>query len=201
MRTPNDVRLAENVQEINLILGGHDHDYELLKVNDKHILKSGTDFRDFSQITIAHDNQGHFSFDINRIEVTGKYAPNPEMKEALLEFENVVGNKMDEILGEFSVTLDGKFSSIRTSETNLGNFICDVMLAACEADIAILNSGTLRSDREHPAGKFSMRDLMTILPMLDEMCVVKISGKRLLEVLENSVAAKLGPYCTVLSQY
>ena len=28
MRTPNDVRLAEEVDEIDLILGGHDHVYE-----------------------------------------------------------------------------------------------------------------------------------------------------------------------------
>lgn len=35
---------------------------------------------------------------------------------------------MEEVLGEFSVPLDGLFSSIRTSETNLGNFICDIMV-------------------------------------------------------------------------
>lgn len=29
MRTPNDRRLAENVDDIDLILGGHDHDYSL----------------------------------------------------------------------------------------------------------------------------------------------------------------------------
>ena len=29
-------------------------------------------------------------------------------------------------VGEFTVDLDGRFSSIRTMETNLGNFICDI---------------------------------------------------------------------------
>ena len=33
MRTPNDKRLAENVQEIDLILGGHDHVYEITHVS------------------------------------------------------------------------------------------------------------------------------------------------------------------------
>ena len=32
MRTPNDTRLAENVKEIDLILGGHDHDYVITQV-------------------------------------------------------------------------------------------------------------------------------------------------------------------------
>lgn len=35
---------------------------------------------------------------------------------------------MEEVLGEFGVPLDGLFSSVRTSETNLGNFICDIMV-------------------------------------------------------------------------
>jgi len=34
---------------------------------------------------------------------------------------------MEEVLGTVTVPLDGRFSSIRTSETNLGNFMCDVM--------------------------------------------------------------------------
>ena len=84
---------------------------------------------------------------------------------------------MDEVLGCFSVDLDGRFSSIRTSETNLGNFISDIMLASCNGDVALLNSGTLRSDRIHHKGDFKMRDLMTILPMLDPLLVLEITGK------------------------
>ena len=34
MRTPNDIRLAENVEDIDLILGGHDHVYEKQKVRN-----------------------------------------------------------------------------------------------------------------------------------------------------------------------
>ena len=32
MRSPNDKKLAENVPEIDLILGGHDHSYEISEV-------------------------------------------------------------------------------------------------------------------------------------------------------------------------
>lgn len=32
MRWPNDIRLAENVSEIDLILGGHDHDFTVKQV-------------------------------------------------------------------------------------------------------------------------------------------------------------------------
>ena len=40
MRTPNDIRLAENSPEIDLILGGHDHVYEAHKVNNPNIFSN-----------------------------------------------------------------------------------------------------------------------------------------------------------------
>ena len=33
MRMPNDVRLAEEVPELHLVLGGHDHHYEQREVS------------------------------------------------------------------------------------------------------------------------------------------------------------------------
>ncbi|XP_045127274.1 5'-nucleotidase-like isoform X3 [Portunus trituberculatus] len=187
MRTPNDIRLAENVEEIDLILGGHDHVYEELKVNGKIILKSGTDFREFSALTLTQQSKG-VNVDIKKVVVDSLFEPDAELKEALFEYEEIVGKKMEEDLGCFSVDLDGRFSSIRTSETNLGNFVCDIMLASCNGDVALLNSGTLRSDRIHPKGEFKMRDLMTILPMLDPLLVLEITGEKLLAALENGVS-------------
>ncbi|XP_069950309.1 mannosylglucosyl-3-phosphoglycerate phosphatase isoform X3 [Cherax quadricarinatus] len=187
MRTPNDIRLAENVEEIDLILGGHDHVYEVLKINDKFVLKSGTDFREFSTITLSQEGTS-INVDIEKVVVDSKFEPDEELKEALKEYEAVVGEKMEETLGTFSVELDGRFSSIRTQETNLGNFICDIIMAACNGDVAVINSGTLRSDRIHPAGDFRMRDLMTVLPMLDPLLVLGVTGETLLEVLENGVS-------------
>ena len=64
---------------------------------------------------------------------------------------------MSEQLGELSTVMDGRFSSVRTRETNLGNLVTDIMVAALNADCALLNSGTLRSDTEHPEGKFYLR--------------------------------------------
>ena len=52
-----------------------------------------------------------------------------------------------------------------------------LQVAATDSDLALLNSGTLRSDRIHPPGPFSLRDLHSILPMLDPLIVIEISGK------------------------
>ena len=58
-----------------------------------------------------------------------------------------------------------------------GNFVTDIMLEASLADVALLNSGTLRSDTIHPKGSFKMKDLMSILPMVDPLVVLQASGQ------------------------
>ncbi|CDJ50101.1 nucleotidase, putative [Eimeria brunetti] len=53
MRAPNDQRLAEMAPDIDIILGGHDHDYYGLQViGGTPVVKSGTDFYDFTAIAI-----------------------------------------------------------------------------------------------------------------------------------------------------
>ena len=77
----------------------------------------------------------------------------------------VVEGKMSEVLGELHCTLDGRFSSVRTSETNLGNLVTDIMVAALNADCALLNSGTLRSDTQHPPGHFILRVILVFISL------------------------------------
>ena len=48
-------------------------------------------------------------------------------------------------------------ATITSINHNAGNFICDVMVAATNADFALLNSGTLRSDSVHHAGPFFLK--------------------------------------------
>lgn len=54
----NDVKLAQNVNGIDLILGGHDHLIVQEKINDSVIIKSGTNFRNFSIIEVRKNTEG-----------------------------------------------------------------------------------------------------------------------------------------------
>lgn len=85
MRTPNDIKLAENTEDIDLILGGHDHVYEIKVVNGKHIIKSGTDFRQFSKITVNFEKIVNSTPDltVEEINVTSQYIEDPKLKEKL----------------------------------------------------------------------------------------------------------------------
>jgi len=187
MRTPNDKRLAHQVEEIDLILGGHDHVSEFIQIENRWVIKSGTDFRHFSHITMKLDVAYRPMVERRLIAVTSQFHEDEALKLQLDKFTSVIGEKMNEVLATLGVPLDGRFSSIRTSETNLGNLICDIMIAATDSDLALLNSGTLRSDRIHETGAFTLRDLNNILPMLDPLVVIEVTGRDVLAALENGV--------------
>ena len=71
MRMHNDRRLAECVTDIDIILGGHDHHYDIEYVNNVPIVKSGSDFRNFSEISVTiTDTDKRCLFDFKKHTIT-----------------------------------------------------------------------------------------------------------------------------------
>merc|ERR1712007_368997 len=194
MRSPNDELLAHTVPEIDLILGGHDHHYDVKPVgpHGTYVLKSGKDLRDLTELRLEFTkDEGGRPFKVKgwrHITIDSTIEEDPEMKAFVEDCMSKLSAAMDDIIGETAVDLDCRFSSIRTRETNIGNLIADVMRAGLKTDIAAVNSGTLRSDAIIEKGPFKVRDLVKLLPMLDELCILQLSGEQVMLVLENAVS-------------
>ncbi|XP_038621776.1 mannosylglucosyl-3-phosphoglycerate phosphatase-like isoform X1 [Tachyglossus aculeatus] len=187
MKWANDARLAQKAQGVNLILGGHDHDYGIKKVNDTWIVKSGSDFRNLTKISIRRLD-GSFQYAFEKTEILNYLEEDPCIKTIVQDYSQNLQHLLEEVLCPIDKELDGRVVTVRRSESNLGNLITNAMLEATRADIALLNSGgTLRSDRIHPAGDFTMHDLLAILPIVDPVLVVRATGAQLLDALENGV--------------
>ncbi|GMH75889.1 hypothetical protein TL16_g06902 [Triparma laevis f. inornata] len=192
MRVPNDAKLAEEAGEcIDLICAGHDHHYDVKPVG-KHgiyVLKSGTDFRDMTRVKMEFGDNGSVKVaGTERVVIDESVPEDEEIKEVVSQYLGVLGAEMEKKIGHTNVELEGRFSKVRTQETNLGNFVTDIMRRGTSSDIALLNSGTLRADSIIPAGDLLMKDMVAILPMVDELCVLEMSGDQLIEALENGVS-------------
>ena len=190
MRLPNDVILAEKVKGIDIILGGHDHHYEIRKT-DPHgtiIFKSGTDFRQLTDATLAFKKDGTIDVTTQRYDITTQVEPDKKTAEIVDSYFKVMEKKMKKIIGEVAVDLECRFSKIRTQETNVGNWICDIVKEDTKADVVLINSGTLRADCVVPSGPYSIKDLISLLPMPDPLAIVEIKGSDLILALENSVS-------------
>ena len=190
MRTANDLRLANSEADFDLILAGHDHDYDVVKGDTgKIVLKSGTDFRYFSLVTLEwEEGNNKPTVGHEMVEITSEFEENEEMKQLCQEYVDNLEGLLAKEIGHLGSDLDGRFATVRAAESNLGNFVADIMVANTNADCAIVNGGNFRSDQIHNSGVFTLRDLNTILAFNPTCVVVEVKGHQLAQALENSVA-------------
>ena len=98
-----------------------------------------------------------------RVALTKEHVPDEALTEAIRGFRETIENSMDIVLGRSKVMLDARFSEIRTKETNVSNFLAELMTRATGANISILNAGTIRADRFVEPGLLTMRDMCDLL--------------------------------------
>ena len=204
MRMPNDKKLAQKVPDLDIILGGHDHCSAALNINDILLCKSGTDFREFSIIKVRtgcskddlkHPAEGAIAnpkkeliMTCEKVEITKDFEPEEDMKKVINEYWEELAKKLDQPAGYTAVELDARFDQIRCKETNISNFVADVIKFAYKTDVVLLNSGSLRADEVIPAGIFRWKEVDTLFPIQDSCVVIRVTGENLLKALENGVS-------------
>lgn len=179
-REPNDIKLACNVPHglIDIILGGHDHFYGLSTVNGIHILRSGTDFKQLSYIKAwpKERKKSGWDFEIIRRDVVKSIPEDPATKEMVEQITSGLRSKLEKPIGYTAVPLDARFTTVRLRESNLANFICDLMKCWYQTDCSIMAGmfimksfkdhthsaagGTLRGDQIYPVGVLRLRDVL-----------------------------------------
>uniref|UniRef100_A0A093UNP5 Trifunctional nucleotide phosphoesterase protein YfkN n=2 Tax=Talaromyces marneffei PM1 TaxID=1077442 RepID=A0A093UNP5_TALMA len=190
-REPNDIKLAEKMPPglIDIILGGHDHFYAHSVINNIHVLRSGTDFRQLSYIEAFRkpDSKG-WDFNIIRRDIVRSIPVDPECQVLVDKLTSTLKAKLEKPVGYTASALDGRFTTVRTRESNLGNFVCDLMRFYYHADCAIMAGGTIRGDQVYPPGLLRLKDVLNCFPFEDPVVVIKVTGRDLVEALENGVS-------------
>ena len=190
MREPNDIKLAQKTPDglLDLVLGGHDHYYNLEVVKSTHVLRSGTDFRQLSYIEAWRKEAGHWDFSITRRDIVRSIPEDPEFVQLVDKLTSSLREKLNKPVGYTAAPLDARFTTVRLRESNLGSFVCDLMRHYYDADCALMASGTIRGDQVYPPGVLRMKDIMNCFPFEDPVVVLRVSGRALLDALENSVS-------------
>lgn len=166
-REPNDNKLAENTPEglIDLILGGHDHYYNHSYLNGVHVLRSGSDFKQLSYIEVwrSLDKPKKWDFKIVRRDVVSSIAQHGPTVDLVGKLTASLKAKLEKPIGYTAAPLDARFTTIRLKESNLGNFVCDLMKYYYSGDCCLMASGTIRGDQIYPPGNILLKDIMNWL--------------------------------------
>ncbi|OCT50695.1 flagellar associated protein [Cladophialophora carrionii] len=191
-REPNDNKLAEKTAEglVDLVLGGHDHYYQHSLINGTHVLRSGSDFKQLSYIEARRrpsDNK-KWDFHIVRRDIVADIPPDDEMAQVVEKLTTSLKDKLEKPLGYTASPLDARFTTVRLKESNIGNFVCDLMRVHYNGDCCLMASGTIRGDQIYPPGELA-DPIVSSFPFEDPTIVIRVTGAALLAALENSVCA------------
>lgn len=189
MEMRNDRVLAEQVPELDLILGGHDHEFMQEVVNGTLIWKTGSDFRTVGTLkVITIPGQKAIVIPQNH-NITADMPEDPAVAEVVAGYTAALDAELNQPIGETLVALDAQRATVRTQESNFGNLIADASLAFTGADVAIVNGGGIRTDALYGPGVLTRRDIFAVLPFGNVVISLEVSGADLLAALENGVSS------------
>ncbi|GAM14758.1 bifunctional metallophosphatase/5'-nucleotidase [Mesobacillus selenatarsenatis] len=193
----NDLTLAEEVDGIDVIVGGHTH----VKLEEPIVVKNGSE----PTVIVQANEYGKFlgTLDV-RFNKNGKIIQHngelldittfPEDAEAAQILNENYKPAVDEIkktaIGHTNVELNGVREFVRSSETNLGNLITDGMLAKAKTInpntvIALQNGGGIRESID--AGEITLAEVLTVMPFGNSLAIMQLTGAEIKEALEHSV--------------
>jgi 2',3'-cyclic-nucleotide 2'-phosphodiesterase (5'-nucleotidase family) len=174
--------------ELDVILGGHEHEPLIAEEGRTLITKGGSDARYLVQVDLWIGSDGRprersWTFH----EVSARTPPDPQMESVVRAYGERLGRELDVVVGTTSVALEGRRGPLRTRETNLGDFIADAMRAHAGTDVALVNGGGIRGDRIIQPGPLTRRDLAAISPFGNVVVTLELTGGTLREVLEQAL--------------
>jgi 5'-nucleotidase len=184
-----DKQLAHCAPGIDLILGGHEHTLLQSSAAGVPIFKMWADAREVGKFDLFIDKKTGklVSMDWEVIPVTDQIPDAPEFAPVLAKYKYLL-DQLEVRVGATSVPLDALSHSVRTKETDIGNFIADAYRNAVGADIGFVNGGSIRADLSYNPGPLTKRDVLSMLPFNNPIVKVEVTGKTLMEILEHSVA-------------
>jgi 5'-nucleotidase len=175
--------------EFDLILGGHEHSLLQSSANGTPIFKMTADAREAGKFHLIFDAETKKldSIDWEIVAVTDEIPDDPGFAPVMAKYKDLL-EKLAVPVGATGVMLDALSVSGRTKETNIGNFIADAYRGAAEADVALVNGGSIRADLIYYPGPLTMRDVLSLLPFNNPIVKIELTGKTLKAAIEHGVA-------------
>jgi 5'-nucleotidase len=189
-----DREIAETLPEIDLILGGHDHENWLIERGPRFtpIVKADANVRTVAVVTLRIPRKGArpiVSARLERIDDTMPEGPRTKAevrKWTDLGFEGFRKEGFDPaaIVTTITAPLDGREAAVRNGPTPLTAVITEAMRREAGTPIAIFNGGSIRLDDVLPPGPVTQYDVIRILPFGGKIVKATFTGALLARVLQ-----------------
>lgn len=184
----NDVKIAQSVEGVDVILGGHSHDifqgveegknlfYSKKTGEPTIITQAGKEGRYFGVLNLEFNDEGIIKTAQNNVSKSEDFSKNF----AITYMINKILGKAEEI-GKINYASKMPANSLIEENANL-NFISDAIRNELGVDIALINSGNIRSALD--AGPVTDRDISSLTPFHNRMLILNLTEKELVDAIK-----------------
>ncbi len=193
-----EIAVAEALPEVDLILGGHEHDNFVIRrgAGFTPILKADSNAKSVVIATMDFPAAGRPSVTARVEQLNESVRPQPMMEAEVSRWASLAfaafrrdGFEPTSVVAVVNEPLDGRDSTVRVRAGNLTDLITAAMARdAKDAEIAILNGGSIRVDDILPAGPLSEYDVIRVLPFGGTVVKSTWRGSLLIDVLAAGLA-------------
>lgn len=175
--------------DVDVILGGHEHDPLVAEEGKTLITKAGSDARYLVQVDVWLTRDGRLVERSWRFrEVSRRIEPDALVAALVRDYARQLDRELDTVVGKSTVPLEARSATLRTEETNLGDFVADALRERLGSDVAAINGGAIRTNRTVPPGPLTRRDVMSLLPFTDLVAKLEMRGADLRAALEHGLS-------------
>lgn len=193
--------IVNKLSNVNAVFGGHSHTIEQKLVNGIPVVNSNCSGKGYGDLkmTITSDNKVSFpnvtSSYIALDNKNGYKASNPVIDTSIQKIVDAanasIGSTTNKVIGNISSDLNRNQDQQPYGESNLGNWVADVVKNYAKADIGVTNNGGLRTDLNK--GNLTYGQLYAFMPFDNEIDTVTVNKSQLKAILEQAVGTYPDP--------
>lgn len=187
-----DRDLLAREPRIDLLLGGHEHEAQDSTVSGRHVVKADANAVSAQFVTLW-GGKGSWRQAAGLVQINGALPSDTTVARVVAEWNDSLKSRLgpERVVGITTMSIDPSNSLSRRRESTVGDLVSDAMRSGTDADVALLNSGTLRLDNVIRPGPISNHQLESIFPFADQTRVITftLTGTRLRSILEHGVSS------------
>ena len=187
-----DRDLLAREPRIDLLLGGHEHEAHDSTVSGRHVVKADANAVSAQFVTLW-GGKGNWRQAVGLVPINAALPSDTAVARVVAEWDDSLQRQLGpkRIVAQTTIPIDPSTGLSRRRESLMGDLVSDAMRSGTGADVALLNSGTLRLDNVIPPGPISNHQLEAIFPFADQSRVVTfpLTGAELRRILEHGVSS------------
>ncbi|OPG15110.1 bifunctional metallophosphatase/5'-nucleotidase [Ferroacidibacillus organovorans] len=180
---PLEAEMAAEIDGIDVLLSAHTHNrlYHPVSINDTILIQSGCHGSFMGQLELEIEDGKIRDYRHTLIEVAQSIPPDREVaalvEQALLPHQEM----LQAIVGQTETALH-RYAQL---ETTMDNLLLESILEVAETELAFSNGW--RYGAPIPPGPITLNDLWNIIPTNPPVSTVEITGRELMEMLEENL--------------